>query len=107
VDRGFLAYYADPEAAYSVMKKDWTVFTNEPSWKIEVINEAILNQMKDKSFSGWVVAPSFIMSKPYNDHFFANYRQILCQLLGAPVMQFHTQLGPLQLFHAKAKNGPF
>ncbi len=102
VDRGFLAYYADPEATYAVMKKDWYSFRNDPSWKILVIDDAIVNKMKEKSFAGWVVAPSFVMSKPYNDYFFKNFRQVLGQLLGPPVKQFHNQLGPLQLFHVQA-----
>ena len=102
VNRGFLAYYAEPEAIYSVMKKDWWLFKNEPSWKICVINEAILNQMKEKSLSGWVVAPSFLMCKTYNRNFFKNYRQILGQLLGPPVKEFKNQAGPLQLYHVHA-----
>ena len=62
----------------------------------------LYNAMKEKRFSGWVVSPSFIMSRPYNEYFFKNYRQVLGQLLGPPVKQFHNQLGPLQLFHVQA-----
>ena len=101
-DRGLLAYYADPEATYSVMKKDWSVFRNEPSWKIWVIDDAIIDTMKKKSFSGWVVAPSFIMSGTYNEYFFKNYSKVLVELLGPPVQLFNTQQGPLQLFHVQA-----
>lgn len=101
-DRGFLAYYADPGASYGVIKEHWTSFRNDPSWKIWVINEAVLGHMKEKSFSGWVVAPSFVMSKPFSDDFFARYREILTRLLGPPVQRFRTQAGPLLLFHAKA-----
>jgi len=102
IDRGCLAYYADPDAEYSVMRKDWTTFKNEPSWKIWVINDAIVNAMKEKRFSGWVVSPSFLMWGTYNEYFFKNYRQVLGQLLGPPVKQFHNHLGPLMLFHVKA-----
>ncbi|MBN2107455.1 MAG: glycosyltransferase family 39 protein [Deltaproteobacteria bacterium] len=102
VDRGFLAYYADPEATCSVMKKDWSVYKNDPSWKIWVIDEAVITAMREKRFSGWVVAPSFLMGRTYNDYFFKNYRQLLSQLLGPPVKQFYNQAGPLQLFHVQA-----
>jgi hypothetical protein len=89
------------------MKKDWVSFRNDPSWKIWVINESIVNKMKEKSFVGWVVSPSFIMGRPYNEYFLKNYRQLLGQLLGPPIKQFENQMGPLQLFHVKAPHGPF
>ena len=58
--------------------------------------------MREKLLFGWVVAPSYTMSKPYNDYFFANYRHVLEQLAGPPVKLFTNQMGPLQLFHIQA-----
>ena len=101
LDRGCLAYYADPLASYSIMRPDWRLCANQDPWRIWIIDDAVLKKLKERQLACWVVSPSFVFHKTCNTHFFSQYRQELERLFGPPVQEFPTQGPALQLFYVE------
>ena len=97
ISRASLAYYLVPEAEYVLMRKQWRETTNNPQWKIWVINDELIKKIQEQRFSGWAVIPpvtfrlvSIETLDSYND------------MMGHPVKQFQLGQRPLNIYYLRS-----
>jgi uncharacterized membrane protein len=94
ISRASLAYYLDPEEEYGLMRSRWRDITNDPEWKIWVINDELINKIEEHRFSGWAVIPPVtfqLVSAQTLDRY--------NRMMGQPVKQFQLGARSLNIYY--------
>ena len=97
ISRASLAYYLAPEAEYVLMRTHWRETTNNPRWKIWVINDELIQQIEAQRFSGWAVIPP-VAFKIVSLETLDSYNV----MMGHPVRQFQLGKRPLNIYYLRS-----
>jgi hypothetical protein len=79
------------------MRARWRETANDPGWKIWVMDDELIAEIKGKRFSGWVVIPP--------SAFLAVAEQQLDEynaLMGQPVKQYHISQRSLNIYRIQS-----